>query len=48
MRVKGGGSDLEMKGEWSWAGSSIVVSAKLPALENGLGQDQDMETYKYF
>jgi len=48
VRVKGGGSDLEMKGEWSWAGSLIVVSAKLPALENGLGQDQDMETYKYF
>ena len=48
VRVKGGGADLEMKGEWSWAGSLIVVSAKLPALENGLGQDQDMETYKYF
>ena len=42
------GSDLEMKGQWNWAGSSIVVSAKLPAEENSIGQDQDLETYKYF
>ena len=37
-----------MKGQWNWAGSSIVVSAKLPAEENSIGQDQDLETYKYF
>lgn len=48
VTVKGGGSDLEMKGQWNWAGSSIVVSAKLPAEENSIGQDQDLETYKYF
>ena len=46
--VTGGATDLEMKGEWMWAGSSIVVTAKLPAETNAIGRDEDLETYKYF
>jgi hypothetical protein len=46
--VSGGATDLEMLGEWMWAGSSIVVTAKLPADKNAVGRDQDLETYKYF
>ena len=46
--VTGGATDLEMLGEWMWAGSSIVVTAKLPADKNAVGRDQDLETYKYF
>ena len=37
-----------MKGEWVWAGSSIVISAKLPASENGMSGRPEKETYKYF
>ena len=48
VSIRGGGADLEMKGEWVWAGSSIVISAKLPASENGMSKDQEKETYKYF
>ena len=36
------------RGEWMWAGSSIVVTAKLPADKNAVGRDQDLETCKYF
>ena len=46
--VSGGATDLEMLGEWMWAGSSIVVTAKLPAETNTIGRDEDLETYKYF
>jgi hypothetical protein len=46
--VTGGATDLEMLGEWMWAGSSIVVTAKLPAETNTIGRDEDLETYKYF
>ena len=48
VMVKGGGGGLVMRGKWIWAGSSIVVSAKLPVEENSIGQDQALETYKYF
>ena len=48
VMVTGGATDLTMQGEWMWSGSSIVVTAKLPADPMASGRDQDLETYKYF
>ena len=48
VMVTGGATDLTMQGEWMWSGSSIVVTAKLPADPTASGRDQDLETYKYF
>ena len=48
VTVSGGGADAEVAGEWKWSGSSVVVTAKLPAERNSMGRGKDLETYKYF
>jgi hypothetical protein len=48
VTVAGGGTDSEVAGQWKWSGSSVVVTAKLPAEKNSTGREKDVETYKYF
>jgi len=40
--------EAEIKGQWVWSGTFIVVTAKMKSQQNVSGGDDDEETYKYF
>lgn len=47
-RVKGGGTGSSLMGEWREVGEGVVVVAKLEPSKSNEGNEEFLETYKYF